>query len=139
MAIGHCNWSVQEARAMLELIPLIESSSVVLQATAVSAPVHGTRTELSNRPIACRSTTQLHQLPRDAMCQLKCCQLLHNSVRTSSTTNPKQIEVGLVELAGYSRPTRSLVTRLGATTRLAAAKLGRLVLGQFVRCEQGLE
>ena len=73
------------------------------------------------------------------MCQLKCCQLLHNSVRTSSTTNPKQIEVGLVELAGYSRPTRSLVTRLGATTRLAAAKLGRLVLGQFVRCEQGLE
>jgi len=38
-----------------------------------------------------------------------------------------------------SRPsytTRSLVTRVDATTRLATAKLGRLVLSQFVRCKQ---
>jgi len=42
-------------------------------------------------------------LPRDAMCQSKLCQLLmqHNSVETSCTTNPEQIEV--MELEGYSR------------------------------------
>jgi len=40
--------------------------------------------------------------PRDAMCQSKLCQLLqHNSVETSCTTNPEQIEV--MELEGYSR------------------------------------
>jgi len=38
----------------------------------------------------------------DAMCQSKLCQLLqHNSVETSCTTNPEQIEV--MELEGYSR------------------------------------
>jgi len=40
--------------------------------------------------------------------------------------------------AATSRPsytTRSLVTRVSVTTWLAAAKLGRLVFSQFVRCE----
>ena len=41
--------------------------------------------------------------PRDATCQSKSCQLLHDSVGTSCTTNPEQIEV--MELDGYSRPT----------------------------------
>jgi len=41
--------------------------------------------------------------PRDVMCQSKSCQLLHDSVGTSCTTNPEQIEV--MELDGYSRPT----------------------------------
>jgi len=35
----------------------------------------------------------------------------------------------------HSYTTRSLVTRVSVTTWLAAAKLGRLVLSQFVRCE----
>ena len=30
---------------------------------------------------------------------------------------------------------RSLVTRVSVATRLAVEKLGRFVLGQFVRCE----
>ena len=41
--------------------------------------------------------------PRKAMCQSKCCQLLHNSVGTTCMTNPEQIEV--MELEGYSQPT----------------------------------
>ena len=40
--------------------------------------------------------------PRDMMCQSKSCQLLHNSVETTHTTNPGQIKV--MELEGYSRP-----------------------------------
>jgi len=40
---------------------------------------------------------------RKAMCQSKCCQLLHNSVGTTCMTNPEQIEV--MELEGYSQPT----------------------------------
>jgi len=38
-----------------------------------------------------------------AMCQSKPCQLLHNSVGTTCTTNPEQIEV--MNLEGYSQPT----------------------------------
>jgi len=41
--------------------------------------------------------------PRDAMCQSKFCRLLHNSLGTTCTRNPEQIEV--MELEGYSRPT----------------------------------
>ena len=41
--------------------------------------------------------------PRDATCQSNSCQLLHNSVRTTCTTIPEQIEV--MELERYSRPT----------------------------------
>ena len=45
------------------------------------------------------------EVPRDAPCQSKSCQLLHNSVGTTGTTSPEQIEV--MELEGYSRPTCS--------------------------------
>ena len=38
--------------------------------------------------------------PRDASCQLKSCQLPRNSVETTCTTSPEQIEV--VKLEGYS-------------------------------------
>jgi len=41
--------------------------------------------------------------PRDAMCQSKFYQLLHNSVGTTCTTSTEQSEV--MELEGYSRPT----------------------------------
>jgi len=41
--------------------------------------------------------------PHDAMCQSKFCQLLHNSVGTTYTTTPEEIEV--MELESYSRPT----------------------------------
>ena len=41
--------------------------------------------------------------PRDAMSQSKFCRLLHNSLGTTCTRNPEQIEV--MELEGYSRPT----------------------------------
>jgi len=40
--------------------------------------------------------------PRDSMRQSKSCQLLHNSVRTTCTTDPEQIKV--MESEGYSRP-----------------------------------
>jgi len=42
--------------------------------------------------------------PRDSMRQSKSCQLLHNSVRTTCTTDPEQIKVGLMESEGYSQP-----------------------------------
>jgi len=45
------------------------------------------------------------EVPRDAPCQSKSCQLLHNSVGTTGTTSPEQIEV--MELEGYSQPTCS--------------------------------
>ena len=38
--------------------------------------------------------------PRDASCQLKSCQLPRNSVETTCTISPKQIEV--MKLEGYS-------------------------------------
>jgi len=41
--------------------------------------------------------------PRDAMCQSEICQLLHNSVGTSRTTNPQEIQV--MELEGCCRST----------------------------------
>jgi len=60
---------------------------------------------LAGRPQASSMEAIIRQeavLPRDAMCQSKLCQLLqHNSVETSCTTNPEQIEV--MELEGYSR------------------------------------
>jgi len=31
--------------------------------------------------------------PRDALCQLKSCQLPHNSAETSCTTSPEQTEI----------------------------------------------
>ena len=63
------------------------------------------RCSLAGRPQANSMEAIIRQeavLPRDAMCQSKLCQLLqHNSVETSCTTNPEQIEV--MELEGYSR------------------------------------
>ena len=49
------------------------------------------------------------------MYQSKSCQLLHNIVGTTCTTNPEQIEV--IELEGYSRPTYNKLVH-SATTRL---------------------
>ena len=40
--------------------------------------------------------------PRDVSCQLKSCQLPHNSAETTCTTSPEQIEV--MKLEGYSGP-----------------------------------
>jgi len=52
--------------------------------------------------------------PRDATCQSNSCQLQHNSVGTTCTTSPEQIEV--MELEGYSRPTYNKLVH-SATTR----------------------
>jgi len=41
--------------------------------------------------------------PRNTVCQSKSCQMLHNSVGTTCTTSPEQIEV--MELEGYIQPT----------------------------------
>jgi len=38
--------------------------------------------------------------PRDALCQLKSCQLQRNSSQTTCTTSPEQIEV--MKMEGYS-------------------------------------
>jgi len=48
--------------------------------------------------------------PRDALCRLKSCQLLHNSIGTSCTT--EQQEIDAMELEGYSWPTCSKQPRL---------------------------
>jgi len=51
--------------------------------------------------------------PRDATCQSNSCQLLHNSIGTTCTTSPEQIEV--MELEGYSRPTYSKLVHSAMT------------------------
>jgi len=47
----------------------------------------------SMAPVCSTRSSATADGPRDAMCQTKSCQLLHNSVGTSCATNPKQIEV----------------------------------------------
>ena len=64
------------------------------------------------RPITRSSATA--DGPRDAMCQSRSCQLLHNSVGTACTISPEQIEV--MEWEGYGRPTYIKLVH-SATTR----------------------
>jgi len=47
-------------------------------------------------------SSAIAEWPRDASCQLKCCQLPRNSAETTCTTSPEQIEV--MKLEGYSGP-----------------------------------
>jgi len=58
--------------------------------------------------------------PRDAMCQSKSGQLLHNNVGTTCTTSPEQIEV--MELEDYSRPRYNKLVH-SATTRSIVVSL----------------
>jgi len=46
--------------------------------------------------VATRSSA-IAEGPRDALCQLKSCQLPHNSAETTCTTSPEQIEVMKLE------------------------------------------
>ena len=87
-------------------------------------------------------------LPHDAMCRLKFCQLLHNSVGTSCTTNPEQIEVTESEdtvdqrVKNNVHPATTRSTVVGATVdefcwlhyQLAVAKFSKArVWGQSSR------
>ena len=54
------------------------------------------------RPRRRTGSSAIAEGPRDASCQLKSCQLPHNSAETTCTTSPQQIEV--MKLEGYSGP-----------------------------------
>ena len=45
-------------------------------------------------------SSAIAERPRDAPCQLKSCQVPHNSAETTCTTSPEQTEV--MKLEGYS-------------------------------------
>ena len=64
------------------------------------------------------------------MCQSKSCQLLHNSVGTTCTTSPKQIEV--LELEGYSRPTYNKLAHSATTRSTAVGVIHKLTVDEFV-------
>ena len=64
--------------------------------------------------------------PRDAICQSKSCQLLYNSVGTTCTTSPEQIEV--MELKGYSRPTCNKPVHLAMTRSTVVSVIHKLTV-----------
>ena len=72
--------------------------------------------------------------PREAMYQSKSCQLLHNSVGTTCTTNPEQIEV--IELEGYSRPTYSKLVHSATTRSTVVCVIQKLTVDEFCRQHQ---
>jgi len=63
--------------------------------------------------------------PRDAMCQL-----LHNSLGTTCTTNPEQIEV--MELVGCSLPTYNKLVNSAATRSDVLGVIHKLAVDEFV-------
>jgi len=63
--------------------------------------------------------------PRDAMCQL-----LHNSLGTTCTTNPEQIEV--MELVGCSLPTYNKLVNSAATRSAVLGVIHKLAVDEFV-------
>ena len=70
------------------------------------------------------------------LCVLQCARASvdhHAQFRLVHST-PTELNWPATSRLGYTTP--SLVVRFGVTTWLAAAKLGRLVLSQFVRCER---
>jgi len=68
--------------------------------------------------------------PRDATCQSKSCQLLHNSVGTTCTTSPEKIEV--MKLEGYSRPTYIKQVHSATTSSTVVSVIRKLTVDQFV-------
>ena len=64
--------------------------------------------------------------PRDATCQSKSCQLLHNSVGTTCRTSPEQIEV--MELEGYSRPTYNKLVHSATTCSTVVGVIHKLIV-----------
>ena len=67
--------------------------------------------------------------PRDAMCQSKSCQLLHNSVGTTCTTSPEQMEV--MESEGYSRPTYNKLLHSATTRSTVVGVIHKLTVDDF--------
>jgi len=63
--------------------------------------------------------------PRDAMCQL-----LHNSLGTTCTTNPEQIEV--MELVGCSLPTYDKLVNSATTRSAVPGVITKLAVGEIV-------
>jgi len=67
--------------------------------------------------------------PRDAKCQSKFCQPLHNSVGTTCTTSPKQLEV--MELQDYSRPTYNKLVHSAMTRSTVVGVIHKLTVDEF--------
>jgi len=67
--------------------------------------------------------------PRDAMCQSKSCQLLHNSVGTTNTTSPQQIEV--FRIRGL-QPTNDQLVHSAMTRSTVVSVIHKLTVGEFV-------
>jgi len=64
------------------------------------------------------------------MRQSKSCHLLHNSVRTTCTTSPEEIEV--MESAGYSRPTYNKLVHSATTRSTVVGVIHKLTVDEFV-------
>jgi len=64
------------------------------------------------------------------MCQSKSCQLLHNSVGTTCTTRPAQIELMAIE--GYSRPTYNKLVHSAMTRSTVVGVIHKLTVDEFV-------
>jgi len=67
--------------------------------------------------------------PRDATCQSNSCQLLRNSVGTTYTISPEQIEV--MELEGYSRPTYNKLEQSSTTRSTIVGAVHKLTVDEF--------
>ena len=66
------------------------------------------------------------------MCQWKSCQLLHNSVGTTCTTSPEQIEV--LELEGHSQSMYNKLVHSAMTRSTVIGVIHKLTVDEFVDC-----
>ena len=91
------------------------SNETVRRSTFTNESVHGmTQNSPTTRPLLITNSPYKKLCYRDATCQSNSCQLLHNTVRTTCTKIPEQIEV--MQSEGYSRPTYNKLVH-SATTR----------------------
>ena len=81
--------TTSEPNSAVYIVHRYVSTSQSFQATTVGE-VHASRLKSRSSAIA--------EGPRDASCQLKSCQLSHNSAETTCTTSPENIEVMKLEI-----------------------------------------
>jgi len=73
----------------------------------------------------------LPQTDRATRCPVvKIFQLLHNSVGTTCTTSPEQIEV--MELEGYSRPTYNILVHSATMRSTVVGVIQKLTVDEFL-------
>jgi len=79
----------------------LRNSTRVTPSGGVKCRRGGLKSATFDKQLAIRSSA-IAEGPRDASCQLKSCQLPRNSVETTCTTSPEQIEI--MNLEDYSGP-----------------------------------